>query len=153
MVLIDESKLLALPSSAGQKFTVFRPEDSNQFDFEFKIPENNNLPSSVKVSLKNRITSLLIKQIPKVADIQFTLTATHKKPIHKLSQTLSTVVQNIKLLDLIDVELPQFSKEISTTCDIGFLNNIQLTQWNMKCPRSAFIPGTIITPRPEQVLK
>ncbi|KAG0736285.1 hypothetical protein G6F22_008481 [Rhizopus arrhizus] len=130
VVLIDESKLLALPSSAGQKYTVFKPEDFCQFDFEFKIPDNNNLPSSVKIQ--------------KVADIYYTLTATHKKPKHKIAQTLSAVVQRIKLLDIIDVDLPDFSNEINSTCHIGFLNNIQLTQWNIKCPRSAFLPGETI---------
>ncbi|KAI9255301.1 hypothetical protein BY458DRAFT_535551 [Sporodiniella umbellata] len=128
--LIGESKKLALPISAGQKHTVFKPENKNAFDFEFKIPENINLPSSVKIS--------------KVVDIRYTLTAVDKKPLYKKLQTLPTVERTITVLDLIDVELPQFCNEICLSGDLGFLNDIKLTQWNMRSPRSAFLPGNAL---------
>ncbi|CEG81947.1 hypothetical protein RMATCC62417_16084 [Rhizopus microsporus] len=130
VVLMNESKVLALPKKAGQKYSVFSGDQIHTFDFEFKIPDNNNLPSSVK--------------IPKVVDISYTLTAVHKKPKLKLSSTLPAAVKKIKVLDLINIEQLDFKNEINTCCDIGFLNNGLLTQWNIKCPKSAFTPGDII---------
>lgn len=55
VVLMDESKVLALPKKAGQKYSVFSGNQIHTFDFEFKIPDNNNLPSSVKVMKKKKV--------------------------------------------------------------------------------------------------
>lgn len=82
-----------------------------------------------------------MRQIPKVVDISYTLIAVHKKPKLKLSSTLPAAVKKIKVLDLINIEQLDFKNEINTCCDIGFLNNNLLTQWNIKCPKSAFTPG------------
>lgn len=53
---MNESKVLALPKKAGQKYSVFSGNQIHTFDFEFKIPDNNNLPSSVKVMKKKKST-------------------------------------------------------------------------------------------------
>ncbi|EPB87650.1 hypothetical protein HMPREF1544_05533 [Mucor circinelloides 1006PhL] len=124
--LINNTQLLATPT-AGRKYTTLSPGKCHTFDFEFKIPTDDRLPS--------------FANIPKVAKITYLITATHKKPMFKLSHTLSTATQEIKVLDMINVLLPDYRMPVKMNKDLGFINGSKLSQWCLNLPRSAFYRG------------
>jgi len=76
-----------------------------------------------------------------VAKITYLITATHKKPMFKLSHTLSTATQEIKVLDMINVLLPDYRMPVKMNKDLGFINGSKLSQWCLNLPRSAFYRG------------
>ncbi|CEP18752.1 hypothetical protein [Parasitella parasitica] len=80
-------------------------------------------------------------EIPKVAKISYILTATHKKPMFKFSHALSSATQEIKILDMINVLLPDYRMPVKMSNDIGFLNGSKLSQWCLSLARSAFTRG------------
>lgn len=80
-------------------------------------------------------------QIPKVAKITYTLTATHKKPMFKLSHTLSNATQEIIILDMINILLPDYRVPVKMNKDLGFINGSKLSQWCINVPKSAFTRG------------
>ncbi|KAF1802337.1 hypothetical protein V8B55DRAFT_1479208 [Mucor lusitanicus] len=124
--LINASQLLATPT-AGRKYTTLSPGKCHTFDFEFKIPADDRLPS--------------FANIPKVAKITYLITATHKKPMFKLSHTLSTATQEIKVLDMINVLLPDYRVPVKMSKDLGFINGSKLSQWCLHLHKSAFHRG------------
>ncbi|GAN01740.1 hypothetical protein MAM1_0011d01175 [Mucor ambiguus] len=124
--LINNTQLLATPT-AGRKYTTLSPGKCHTFDFEFKIPADDRLPS--------------FANIPKVAKIIYLITATHKKPMFKLSHTLSTATQEIKVLDMINVLLPDYRVPVKMNKDLGFINGSKLSQWCLNLSKSAFRRG------------
>ncbi|KAI9472000.1 MAG: hypothetical protein EXX96DRAFT_597154 [Benjaminiella poitrasii] len=127
IMLIDKTDLLALPKK-GKKYTTFNTGQKHEFDFEFMIPSNKKLPS-------------YFTSIPKVGRISYTLTAVHKKPMLKLSHTLSSITKQLKILDQIDILSLDYCRPIQLNNDIGFINGNKLAQWSLKISKSAFIRG------------
>lgn len=84
-------------------------------------------------------------QIAKLGKITYLLTATHKKPRFKLSPTLPTATEEVKILDMIDINSPDYQNPVKATDDIGFINGSKLTQWGLNIPRSAFCQGENIS--------
>ncbi|KAI8636924.1 hypothetical protein BD408DRAFT_354699, partial [Parasitella parasitica] len=124
--LINDLRLLVTPTNS-QKYTTLHPGQSYSYDFEFKIPSNKRLPSCAN--------------IPKVAKISYILTATHKKPMFKFSHALSSATQEIKILDMINVLLPDYRMPVKMSNDLGFINGSKLSQWCLSLARSAFTRG------------
>ncbi|KAK4515015.1 uncharacterized protein ATC70_002624 [Mucor velutinosus] len=124
--VINSTQLLAT-ATAGRKYTTLSPGKCHTFDFEFGIPADDRLPS--------------FANIPKVAKITYLITATHKKPMFKLSPTLSSVTQEIKVLDMINVLLPEYRAPVKMNKDLGFINGSKLSQWCLNLPKSAFRRG------------
>lgn len=75
--------------------------------------------------------------------ITYTLTASHKKPRFKLSPALSSVSEEVKILDMIDINSQDYQSPVRAIDDIGFINGSRLTQWGLNIPRSAFSQGTV----------
>jgi hypothetical protein len=70
------------------------------------------------------------------------LIATPKKPSFNFSHTLPTVAEEVKILDLIDVNSPDYCRKVNMNNDLGFTNGSKSTQWNIVAQKSAFIRGT-----------
>lgn len=132
----------------GQKYTVFNKGQIYTFDFEFKIPQDKSLPSYAKVKKKKKMGSYkktiinLKVQIPKIANITYFLTATPKQRFINFSNNLPTIVEEVKILDFINVDLPDYCREINMNNDLGFVNGSKTSQWNLVVSKSAFIRGT-----------
>ncbi|KAI8076705.1 uncharacterized protein B0P05DRAFT_588008 [Gilbertella persicaria] len=123
--IINETELLAKPKG-DQKYTTFTTGQLHAFSFQFSVPKQ--LPSSFDC-------------IPKIAKVSYFLTASHKKPKFKLSHSLSTIIEDVQILDRIDIALPEYALPIKMMNDLGFVNSSKLTNWSLSILKSAYSPG------------
>ncbi|KAI8064046.1 hypothetical protein BDF21DRAFT_428079 [Thamnidium elegans] len=127
--LLDKTEILASPKT-GQKYTVFNKNQVYTFPFEFVIPKDKLLPSHTRIS--------------KIANIYYVLTATPKQRLLNFSNSLSPIIHPIKILDFININLPEYAKRAWLNSDLGFVNGSKITQWNLVYSKSAFMKGDTI---------
>ncbi|KAG2200766.1 hypothetical protein INT47_002810 [Mucor saturninus] len=124
-VLIDITETVATPTD-GKSYTTFKKNRSYAYNFQFQLPTDNPLPSHAKIY--------------KIATIQYLLTATVKQPLMTFGSKLITS-EEIRVYDLIDIDLPHYNKPIHMNNDLGFANGSKTTEWNLVVSKSAFVRG------------
>jgi hypothetical protein len=76
-----------------------------------------------------------------MASVTYTLTATHKKPLFKLSSTLPTQMQEIEVTRPIDINSDNCRNEKKSNTQFGHIISSSETEWSTIIPRTGFLRG------------